>query len=96
MARDDLEVARIAAAHRGRYELWGEQGVRMGRRTGRLRYSASEIIYDPDAKEAPDPIAEPGRAVGVSSLSPFCTPRSKGAWKMATGSERRSAANLAA
>ncbi|MBW2732024.1 MAG: ribosome small subunit-dependent GTPase A [Deltaproteobacteria bacterium] len=48
-----LTVARIAAAHRGRYELWSAKGSRMGRRTGRLRYAASEIIYDPDAKGTP-------------------------------------------
>lgn len=49
----ELTIARIAAEHRGRYQLWSEQGEKMGRRAGRLFYRASRDIWDPDARGTP-------------------------------------------
>ena len=49
----DLVPARIAAEHRGRFELWSERGSAMARRSGRLRYEASEQIRDELAEVRP-------------------------------------------
>jgi ribosome biogenesis GTPase len=48
-----LTIARIAAEHRGRYELWAEQGEVMGRRAGRLRHRAREAFDDKLARAIP-------------------------------------------
>jgi ribosome biogenesis GTPase len=49
----ELTIARIAAEHRGRYQLWSERGEKMARRAGRLFYRASREIWDPDARGTP-------------------------------------------
>ncbi len=49
----DLIIARVAAEHRGRYQLWGDRGEKLARRAGRLFYRASRTIWDPDARGTP-------------------------------------------
>lgn len=51
--RPELTIARIAAEHRGRYQLWSELGECMGRKAGRLYYQASRRYWDQHDKVNP-------------------------------------------